>query len=42
MISLFIKSGWGWFWELLFWLLIVELARVSADRRRAELAITFR
>jgi hypothetical protein len=19
---------WGWFWELLFWLLVLELARV--------------
>jgi hypothetical protein len=26
MIGLFIKRGW--FWELLFWLLIVELARL--------------
>jgi hypothetical protein len=26
MIRLFTK--WGWPWELLFWLLIVELARV--------------
>ena len=28
MIGLFIKSGRGWFWELMFWLLIVELARL--------------
>jgi hypothetical protein len=28
MISLFIKSGRGWFWELMLWLFIVELARV--------------
>ena len=27
MIALFIKSGRGWFWELLLWLLIVELPR---------------
>ena len=26
MIGLFIKRGW--FWELMFWLLIVELARL--------------
>jgi hypothetical protein len=26
MIGLFIKRGW--FWELMFWLLIVELAKV--------------
>jgi hypothetical protein len=26
MIGLFIKRGW--FWELVFWLLIVELARL--------------
>jgi hypothetical protein len=25
MIALFIKFGRGWFWELLLWLLIVEL-----------------
>ena len=25
MIALFIKSGRGWFWELLPWFLIVEL-----------------
>jgi hypothetical protein len=28
MIGLFFKSSRGWFWELMFWLLIVELARV--------------
>ena len=28
MIGLFIKSGRVWFWELMFWLLILELARV--------------
>jgi len=28
MIGLFIKSGRAWFWVLLAWLLIVELARV--------------
>jgi hypothetical protein len=28
MIGLFTKWGRGWFWELMFWLLIVELARV--------------
>jgi hypothetical protein len=27
MIGLFIKSGRGCFWELMFWLLILELAR---------------
>jgi hypothetical protein len=26
MIGLFIKRGW--FWELVFWLLVLELARV--------------
>jgi hypothetical protein len=26
MIGLFIKRGW--FWELMFWLLVLELARV--------------
>jgi hypothetical protein len=28
MIGLFIKSGRGWFCELMFWLLILELARL--------------
>jgi hypothetical protein len=28
MIGLFTKCSRGWFWELMFWLLIVELARV--------------
>jgi hypothetical protein len=28
MIALFIKFGWGWFWELLLWLLVLGLARV--------------
>jgi hypothetical protein len=31
MIALFIKSGRGWFWELLLWLLIVELPRVISS-----------
>jgi hypothetical protein len=26
MIGLFTKCSRGWFWELMFWLLIVELA----------------
>jgi hypothetical protein len=32
MIGLFTKCSRGWFWELMFWLLIVELARVIGDR----------
>jgi hypothetical protein len=28
VIRLFIKSGRGWFWELLLWLLVLELARL--------------
>jgi hypothetical protein len=28
MIGLFIKGGRGWLWELLFRLLVLELARV--------------
>jgi hypothetical protein len=28
MIRLFIKSGRGWVWELLLWLLVLGLARV--------------
>jgi hypothetical protein len=28
MIGLFTKCGRGWFGELLFWLLVLELARV--------------
>jgi hypothetical protein len=28
MIALFIKSGRGWFWELLAWVLLLLLARL--------------
>jgi hypothetical protein len=28
MIALLFKSGRGWPWELMFWLLVLELARV--------------
>jgi hypothetical protein len=28
MIGLFAKCGRGWFWELLLWLLVLELARM--------------
>jgi hypothetical protein len=28
MIALFTRCGRGWFWELLLWLLVLELARV--------------
>ena len=28
MIALFTKCGRAWFWELMFWLLVLELARV--------------
>jgi hypothetical protein len=31
MIGLFIKRGWVW--ELVFWLLVPELARVIANER---------
>jgi hypothetical protein len=31
MIGLFTKCSRGWFWELLLWLLVLELPGGSAD-----------
>jgi hypothetical protein len=28
MIGLFTKWGRGWFWELMFWLALIELAKL--------------
>jgi hypothetical protein len=29
MITLFIKCGRGWFWEVLFWLALIEVAKIQ-------------